>query len=90
MKNVKTLTALLFVTIIIFFLCLLLTLVWIAVAFKTLDFDKSQAIVTFLVLALPTAVVGLVSLILYFVFRSKINKLEMEQKENNEETKNLD
>lgn len=90
MKNVKTLTALLFITIIIFFLTLVLALLFIAAAFKTIDVDKAKALTTFLALVLPLGVICITSLILYFVFRNKVNKLEQEEKDNLEETKNLD
>lgn len=81
MKDTKTLTALLFVTFILFLLGLLGALGGLALFFKNINW------VLFFALVIPSLVIGTVSLILYFIFRDRVNKIEEENKKVPEEAK---
>ena len=82
MNKTKILTALLFATIILFFLGLLLTLVWLVAFFKKVEQSLDNALIILFALVIPTAVISGVSLLFYFLVRKRINEIEsISQKE---------
>ena len=76
MKNTKTLTAFLFITILLFFIGLLLTLLFLVLFFKKVEASLGESLVILLALVLPVAVVSGISLLAYFLIRKKVNEIE--------------
>ena len=76
MKNTKTLTVFLFITISLFFIGLLLTLLFLVLFFKKVEASLGESLVILLALVLPAAVVSGISLLAYFLIRKKVNEIE--------------